>query len=237
MQVYIYIIIYLIIKNGEQLKTFFLITYPMKPQFEQITVFDGYIPFSHHFWCSNPMKKPIFLAMAPGNPGLAIGLTKPLGGTGFRDPDGPDLLKILVFSPKSTQKSQKSRDSCFFGWVLDGFLAVGCWKWGISPSKTTVKTCKNHGFAASMVLFLSVENRTVPLGKLEGEARGGKLQGIHFTLGMLSCHGWLPQGEAQRNLVGDVLFWGEGLDLTINNGDFNAYTLQCQTWLAGKFPN
>lgn len=98
----------------------------MKPQFEQITVFDGYIPFSHHFWRSNPMKIPNFPAMAPGNPGLAIGLTKPLGGTGFRDPD-PGFAEDLCVFPEIHAEIPEIQGLLFFGWVLDGFLAVpGC---------------------------------------------------------------------------------------------------------------
>ena len=137
---------------------------------------------SHHFWCSNPMKIPISL-VAPGNPGLAIGLTKSLE---LDSDPGPDLLKILVFSPKSTHPEilKKSRESCF----LDGFW-MGFWLFDLlKMGYFTIKNHgKNHGFAASMVLFFQWKIPRFSWGSYRREPIGNR--GI-IVLWFLT--GWCP---------------------------------------------
>ena len=72
----------------------------------------------------------------------------------------------------------------------------------------------------------------------------GMKQGVldnPLQFGVWGCSGVMVDyrrvmGSSTRS-NGRCFFWGGGLDLTINNGNFNAYTLQCQTWLAGKVPN
>jgi hypothetical protein len=60
--------------------------------------------------------------VAPGNPGLAIGLTKSLE---LDSDPGPDLLKILVFSPKSTHPEIQEIQGILFFWMGFGWV-FGC---------------------------------------------------------------------------------------------------------------